>query len=463
MSNECCIVAVGRYCLEGKGTEPEIQYPEKTPTRVLIPFVGIIQDSRAANDKYSSMRNSKPMSNHKAQHKTGSTSSAEGEYREEWKKIVPHSMPIYQTSVYDYPDLESLDDYYNGRIPGAYIYSRNGLPNSSEAGRLVAEFEHADAGLACASGMGSLLVALMSVVGQGEHIVASNELYGGTSVLINKELSRFGIESTFVDATSVSAIEDAVKPNTKVILVESISNPTMKVCDIEATASVAHRAEKATLIVDNTFATPFVLKPLTLGANLVMHSGTKSLGGHGDITIGFLCGDCKLISRANEFCSRSGVIAGPFDCWLATRSLATWEIRVKQACSNAIKLASFLESRSDTISKVYYPGLRSHPQYFVAKRMFSDGLFGSMLSFTLNDEFEKASAFVRALKKVTLTPSLGSYHTSISHPGKTSHRNITEAQKRESGITDSMIRVSVGIEDYQSIEEDFGKALDSIR
>ena len=380
--------------------------------------------------------------------------------QESRKAIEPHSPPIYQTSVYDYPDLESLDDFYTGKLPGAYIYSRNGLPNSDELGKRVAAFENAESGLVCASGMGALTVAILSSLSKGDHIIASSDLYGGTSTLLRDELPRFGIQSSFVDSSNAENFRKLLDKETKLILVETISNPTMKVCDLQQIAEIAHQSN-ALLIVDNTFATPFVVKPADLGADIVMHSGTKYLGGHDDLTIGILSGKSKLISRASQFCTRSGIMAGPFDSWLATRSLATWRIRVIQSSENALKLANFLESRSEKVSKVYYPGLESHALYQAAKRQFSQGVFGGMLSFDLKGGVENASKFVKALKTITLTPSLGGTHTAISHPGKTSHRFLTQDQKRESGITDAMIRVSVGIEPYQEIEEEFGHALEA--
>ena len=374
--------------------------------------------------------------------------------------IRPHTTPIFQTSVYDYPDLESLDDFYEGRLPESFLYSRNGLPNSKELGELVAAYEGTDGGVVCSSGMGAITVALLSSMKAGDQLIAYNELYGGTTSLLRDELPRFQIQTSFVDSSSTDEIGSAVKSGAKFVIVETISNPTMKVCDIKEISAIAHERDVLTL-VDNTFATPFVLRPADLGVDVVMHSGTKYLGGHDDLTIGLLCGKKEWIARAAQFCTRSGVIAGPFDSWLATRSLSTWELRVKQACNNALKLARYLESRLDKVSRVYYPGLNSHPQYQLATKIFSDGLFGGMLSFDLKNGHPGASKFVRSLENVTLTPSLGGVNTAISHPGKTSHRSLSSDEKRRLGITDAMIRVSVGIEDYDAIEGEFSKALDS--
>ncbi|MGI0079638.1 MAG: trans-sulfuration enzyme family protein [Nitrososphaerales archaeon] len=378
-----------------------------------------------------------------------------------WAKIVPHVLPIYQTSVYDYPDLEALDDYYNGLIPGGYIYSRNGLPNSEELGNQVARFEGAEGGVVCSSGMAAISVLLLANLKRGDNIVASSDLYGGTTVLLGEEFSRLGIRTTFADARNLEKVKDAIaRQRPKLVLVETISNPTMKVCDIAEIARTTHRMG-ALLAVDNTFATPFVVRPIELGADIVMHSGTKFLGGHSDLTIGILCGDKKMVKRMSQVSTRFGAIAGPFDCWLASRSLSTWRVRMVNSCANAMKLAEYLASRKDMISRVYYPGLASDPGHRVAEKMFYPTMFGGMLSFDLKGGLRAANTFIRELSRVTLTPSLGGVRTTISHPGKTSHRHITQTQRIESGISDAMIRVSAGIEEYRGIQDDFAAALNA--
>jgi len=373
-------------------------------------------------------------------------------------KITPASTPIFQTSVYNYPSLSALDDYYNGLIPGAYIYSRNGLPNAEELGNRVAKLEHAEKGVVCSSGMAALFVALCSNLRTGNLVLASVELYGGTSVLLCKELARFGIRTSFVDTTNLDSFRKATEAShASVILVETISNPTMKVCDIREIAKTAKETE-AIVIVDNTFATPFLVRPIEKGADVVMHSGTKSLGGHSDLTIGVLCGNAKLMGHAVQFNTRIGTIAGPFDCWLACRSLSTWQLRFSRSCENALRMARFLEKKQDVVARVFYPGLESHPQHELANELFEKGMYGSMLSFDIRGGIIEAEKFIKALRKATLTPSLGSLKTTVSHPGKTSHRHLTPEQKALVGITDSMIRVSVGIEAFDEIRDDFNNA-----
>ena len=375
-----------------------------------------------------------------------------------WNKIKPHVQPIYQTSVFDYPDLDTLDDFYNGLIPEGYLYSRNGLPNSDSLGKLVAQSENCEAGVVCSSGMAALSVAFFSFAKSGDHIVASSDLYGGTTVFLREELSRLGIKTSFVNISRPEDVEIALGiENTKLVLVETISNPAMKVCDIGKISKLAHNAG-ALLIVDNTMANPFVVKPFELGADIVMHSGTKFLGGHHDITIGVLCGRSNEMKRATQFSSRVGTISGPFDSWLACRSFQTWKLRTERSCENASKLAEYLDERKDVVPKVYFPGLKTDPSHKLASEMFTRGKYGAMLSFDLNSP-DKAGSFVKALSSIKLAPSLGGVRTTISHPGKTSHRNISREERNRSGITDAMIRVSVGIEEYESIEADFDRAL----
>ncbi|MHB1908630.1 MAG: trans-sulfuration enzyme family protein [Nitrososphaerales archaeon] len=375
----------------------------------------------------------------------------------EWSKIAPHSEPIYQTSVYDYPDLESFDDYYAGLIPKGYLYSRNGLPNSDQLARSCAKLEHAKAGLVCSTGMGALLVALLANTGKGDLILASSDLYGGTISLLRDEFPRFGIFTKFFDAGDESELAKGLESRPKLVLVETISNPKLKVCNIPKISKLS-RKKGSTLLVDNTFASPFVALPLDLGADLVMHSGTKFLGGHHDLTIGVVCGDKKPIARMSQFSTRIGTTAAPFDSWLACRSLPTWKLRVEACSKNAMKLANFLEAHPK-VSRVYYPGLASHPDHKIAKQIFLNDTYGGMLSFDLKQDVAK---FVKALHLTKLAPSLGGVDTTISHPGKTSHRALSNEEKKKTGITDLMLRVSVGIEDYQEIESDFDQALSKI-
>ena len=376
-----------------------------------------------------------------------------------WERVRPHVLPIYQTSVFDYPDLQTLDHYYAGLIPGGFIYSRNGLPNSAQLGTDVARLEGAEASVVFSSGMAAISVLILALLKQGDTVVSSSDVYGGTTVFLREELPRLGIMAEFIDPSDISSTRKVIKRSgPKLVLVETISNPTMKVCDIHAISKIAH-SSGAFLAVDNTFATPFVTRPIALGADFTMHSGTKFLGGHSDLTMGILCGKEKQVERIQQLNTRLGAIAGPFDSWLASRSLSTWKIRMKSSCSNALKLARFLETQKETVSQVYYPGLKDSPDFSVARKLFAHGMYGAMLSFDLKGGLKGVNTFVRALSHITLTPSLGGVRTTISHPGKTSHRHVSRLEKKRMGISDSMIRVSLGVEDYEDIEKEFALAL----
>jgi|SRR5579884_705128 cystathionine beta-lyase/cystathionine gamma-synthase len=406
--------------------------------------------------------------------KLGESRRARGQIKdreasERWRfsnRITPHVDPIFQVSVFDYPDLESFDDYYTGKILGGYLYSRNGLPNSDAISREVALLEGMEAGIACSSGMSALMIATLANLGKGDSIVASSDLYGGTTIFLREELKRFGISTFFDDASNLDRFERIVgkkkKQRPKMLVVETISNPTMKVCDLKEISKIAQEAE-AWLLVDNTMATPYVARPRDFGADIVVHSGTKFLGGHHDITLGLVCSNRIRLKRMSEFLTRAGPIAAPFDCWLAQRSLTTWKVRMEKSCENAMKLAEYLEGRDDVVSRVYYPGLASHPTHDIARRIFKEDMYGAMLSFDIRGGLQSANSFVKALSHVRLTPSLGGVRTTISHPGKTSHRNISQAERQISGISDSMIRVSVGVEDYEKLEEDFDRALNKAK
>lgn len=376
-----------------------------------------------------------------------------------WERIRPHVLPIFQTSVYDYPDLQTLDDYYAGLISGSFIYSRNGLPNSRQLGTDLARLEGAETSVVFSSGMAAISVLILALLKHGDCVVSSSDVYGGTTVLLREELPRLGISSEFMDPSDISSARRVIKRAVpKLVLVETISNPTMKVCDIEEIAKIAH-SSGALLAVDNTFATPFVTRPIAFGADFTIHSGTKFLGGHSDLTLGVICGKEKHLERIQQLNARLGAISGPFDSWLASRSLSTWKIRMKSSCSNALRLARFLESQKETVSRVYYPGLEEGPDFNVARRLFAHGMFGAMLSFDLKGGLKGVDTFVRALSHITLTPSLGGVRTTISHPGKTSHRHVGRLEKKRMGISDSMIRVSLGVEDYEDIEKEFALAL----
>src|ERR1041385_3026321 len=273
---------------------------------------------------------------------------------------TPAVMPIYQTSVYDFPDLDVVDDVWEGR-KGGYIYGRYGLPNTTALENAVARLERGEAALASSSGMASIMVAFTTLLRAGDEVVVAQDSYGGTVSLSAKELTRFAIAPRFITDTRPAAVQSALGAKTKAIIVETISNPLWNVVDIPGLAEVC-RSKGVPLVVDNTSATPCVIRPLTLGADVVMHSATKFLGGHHDMTAGILVGSRDFIARARESAIRLGSCLSAFDAWLAIRGIKTLSLRMERICANALRIAKFLE-RHSKVTNVFYPGLEKHPQH----------------------------------------------------------------------------------------------------
>src|SRR5437016_364603 len=360
---------------------------------------------------------------------------------------TPAVMPIYQTTVYDFPDLEQVDEIWDHRKPG-FIYGRYGLPNHVALEAVAAKLEAAEGAVATASGMAAIVVALCAMMQSGEELVVANDCYGGTLSVAARDFLRLGIASRFVPTTNPAALEKALTPATKVLLVETLSNPLWNVIDVSAAAEMCHR-KGVKLLVDNTVATPYLIRPLTMGADMVVHSATKFLGGHHDITAGLVVGDREFISRAREVQIRTGSSLAPFDAWLAVRSIKTFPLRMARICSNALAVSEFLR-KHDKVDSVYYPGLVVHPQYEIVRRTMR-GLGGGMLSFELKGGVGSAENFVKRLQLIRFAPSLGGVTTTISHPAKTSHRSLSPAQRAEAGISDALLRLSVGIEEPEDL------------
>ena len=371
----------------------------------------------------------------------------------------PLTAPIYQNSVFEIESLEQVDDIYEGRQDG-FIYSRDANPNVSILERVVADLEDADDAVAFSSGMAAVGVTLLALVESGDTVLAADALYGGTNLLLRQHLTRLGIGVEFVDATDLDAVEDALASQPKVTLIESITNPLLSLPDIEAAAELAHKQGTA-LIVDNTLATPALLRPLELGADVVIHSATKSLGGHSDVTGGVAAARADIAMQIRQSNSVWGSTPDPFAAWLIARGIRTLPLRVERACRNAMSAAAFL-SDHPKVSAVYYPGLPGHPQHELAKTMLVGG-FGGMVSYDLRGGGEAASEFARALDMIKFAPSLGEARTTISHPAKTSHRSLTEDERAQSGISDGLIRMSCGLESSEDIIADLEQALQQIQ
>lgn len=363
--------------------------------------------------------------------------------------------PLYQSSVYRIPDLDALDRIINGEEPG-FIYARDGHPNARVLAEELARLEGADWGLICGSGMAAITVAVLALVQQGDRIVASNRLYGRTTQLFGQELSRYGVQASFVDANDLDQVAEALEKPAKLLLVETMSNPLLRVVDVPELAKLAHEKE-CKLIVDNTFATPALYQPIPEGADFVIESLTKLIGGHSDVTLGVLCGQGDLLAQVTAIMSIWGLASNPFDCWLALRALPTLDLRLERATENAAGLSEWL-SNQPGVSQVVYPGRPDHPDHELAGALL-EGRFGNMLCFDLSGGREAVNRFMRAAPAIPFSPSLGHTLTTCSHPASTSHRYVSPAERKRQGIGEGLVRLSVGVEELEQIQAELGKGL----
>ena len=373
--------------------------------------------------------------------------------------ISPKSTPIYQTSVFTFDDLNELELYFEQ--PGQrYMYSRYANPNSDELANEVHKLEGGAGAIVTSSGMSAILTAILAICKAGDHVLCAEEIYGGSSALLTQELSRIGIEVTYVPSEAIYSFDELVQPNTRLFLAETMSNPLLRVFDIKRLAEQTKK-HNIKLVIDNTFATPIVTKPLSLGADIVIHSVTKYLSGHSDVTAGVvICQAEEDLQRVQKVMLTYGLNLSPFESWLAARGLKTLRLRMKQHCINAQTIAEFLQGHPK-VEQVWYPGLLDHPQHQLAKEQGS-GVYGGMLSFRIQDDKEAVNRFMQGLKHIPFAPSLAGVSTSISYPLGTSHRSLTPAQQQKIGITAGVIRLSVGIEEDEELLADLVSGLAKI-
>ncbi|PRR77789.1 Methionine gamma-lyase [Clostridium liquoris] len=368
--------------------------------------------------------------------------------------------PIYQTSTFIFDSAEQGGRRF-ALEEGGYIYTRLGNPTSNEAEEKIALLEGGEAAVATSSGMGAISAALWTALKAGDHVIASDTLYGCTFSLLNHGLTRFGVDVTFVDISNLEQVKNAMRPNTKVVYLETPANPTLKVTDIEGISKIAHSVEGCMVFVDNTFSTPYIQRPLEFGADVVVHSATKYLNGHGDVLAGFAIGKRDFINQVKLFGLKdmTGAVISPFDAYLVIRGMKTLEVRMEKHSENAMKVARFLESHP-AVKKVYYPGLESFEYYKLAKKQMK--LPGAMISFELKGGVEEGRIVMNNVKLASLAVSLGDTETLIQHPASMTHSPYTPEERAEAGISDGLVRLSVGLETAEDIIEDLKGALDLI-
>jgi cystathionine beta-lyase/cystathionine gamma-synthase len=369
-------------------------------------------------------------------------------------KTRPSAPAIFQTTAFDMHGLEQLEAVGAGRETG-YIYTRDGNPNHDAFAADVARLEGAEAGVVCASGMGAMTAALLAHVKTGDHVVAARVLYGRTYQLLNHLSGAFGVTTTFVDATQPEEFARAITPRTKLAIVETISNPLLEVVDLPA---IAAALGEVPLLVDSTFATPCLLRPIEHGARLVFHSASKYLNGHGDVMLGVIVGKRDAVRRVKGLAALYGVNSNPFECWLASRGLRTLPVRMQRVSQTALALARFLTAQP-AVERVYYPGLEAHPSHALARRFLTRG-FGGMLSFDLRGGKAAVADFFRALADtIPFSPTLADARSTLSYPAGTSHKFMSADERQSYGIGDGLVRLSVGLESEADLARELEGAL----
>jgi cystathionine beta-lyase/cystathionine gamma-synthase len=371
----------------------------------------------------------------------------------------PTSVPIYQTVTFSSGDADELGAVANREIPG-YAYGRLDNPTVTAFAAAVADLEGAEAAFAFGSGMGAIHAALGTLLSAGDRVVATAASYGTTRALLTGVFGRLGVTTTFVDVTDLGAVEAALAAApTRLLYAETIANPTIVVADHVALADLAHRYG-ASYVVDNTFASPYLCRPIELGADLVAESATKFLSGHSDVMAGIVAGSTSLVHRVRDFQVDTGASLDPHAAFLAMRGLSTLALRMERHSATAASLASWLETQPG-ISRVWHPSLPSHPQHTVASRVLARG--GGMLAFELAGGRAAGRAFIDALTIPERTASLGSVFTIVAHPPSTTHRQLDDAALRAAGITAGLLRCSIGLEDLDDLVADFDQALGAAR
>lgn len=369
------------------------------------------------------------------------------------------SVPIFQSSTFSFPNAQEGADRFSGEKSG-FIYTRMGNPTIKALEDNIADLENGYAGLATASGMAAINTIFLSLLSQNSHVISTACIYGPTRMVLEKEYTRYGIEATFVDSSNPVNIKEAIRPNTKLIFIETPANPTMGITDIERAAEIA-RQNDILLAVDNTFASPYLQRPFELGADIVVHSMTKFINGHSDVVGGMIVArNEKLYKRIRYVLNLFGGTMDPHQAWLVLRGVRTLPLRVEKSQENAARLADYL-SHHPKVTWVNYPGLPDHPQHEIAKKQM-DG-FGAMLCIGVKNGIEGGITVMNNVRLFTLAVSLGGVESLIEHPASMTHASVPRQEREEAGILDELVRLSVGCEDFNDLRDDLDQALSRIR
>lgn len=367
---------------------------------------------------------------------------------------LEHSDAIFPTSSFVYGSAAQAAARFSGDEPGN-IYSRFTNPTVQAFEARIAAMEGGERAVATSSGMAAILATCMALLKSGDHVICSRGVFGTTNVLFQKYMARFGLETTFVSLTDMDAWQSAIRPETRMLFIETPSNPLCEVADMSALSALS-KAAGALFVVDNCFCTPVLQRPFEFGADIIIHSATKYLDGQGRCVGGAVVGPNKLMEEVYGFLRSAGPTMSPFNAWVFLKGLETLPIRMRAHCDNALELAVWLEQQPG-VERVFYAGLESHPQHQLASRQQSG--FGGVLSFTVKGERKAAWAFIDATRMISITANLGDVKTTITHPGTTTHGRLSPEDKASAGITDNLVRISVGIESIDDIKTDLKRGL----
>ena len=375
----------------------------------------------------------------------------------ERSQYMEHSTPLHLTSSFVFEDAEEMRAAF-AEEKERNIYSRFTNPNTSELVEKVADMEGAEDGVSFATGMGAVFGTFAALLNSGDHIVSARAVFGSTHTLFTKFLPKWNIETTYFDVEAIETIEDLIQPTTKIIYAESPTNPGVAILDLAFLGQVAKK-HNLILVIDNCFATPYLQQPIKFGADIVIHSATKLIDGQGRVLGGVTVGRKDLIREIYLFARNTGSALSPFNAWVLSKSVETLPVRVDRHCQTALTIAEFLENHPK-VNRVKYPFLKSHPQYALAKKQMSQG--GSIIAFEVKGGLVAGQRFFDSIKLLSLSSNLGDSRTIVTHPASTTHSKLVEADRLAVGITDGMVRLSIGLEHFEDIKNDLAQALDKI-